>query len=111
MLTDEMKISYQIEHTEGTAPFAVMYHETVLISSTMTEQYLTYNYGEFLCSDLHNKFLLYNSMQAADLKKALDAWNATYNPLENYNGVIDRVTTDTHGDETRTHNKEIKWLN
>ena len=103
MLTDEMKVSYQIEHTEGTAPFAVMYHETVLISSTITEQYLTYNYGEFLCSDLHNKFLLYNSMQAADLKKALDAWNATYNPLENYNGVIDRVTTDTHGDETRTH--------
>lgn len=102
-MIDDLKISYQVTHTEGTNPYAVIYDGVTLIASNVVTRYLIYNYGEFICSDLYLKFETYNAMQSGDLSRALTAWNADYNPLENYNGVIDRVTTDTHGDETRTH--------
>lgn len=102
-MIDDLKISYQVTHTEGANPYAVIYDGVTLIASNVVSRYLIYKYGEFICSDLYLKFETYNAMQSGDLARALTAWNADYNPLENYNGVIDRVTTDTHGDETRTH--------
>lgn len=100
---NESTIRYQLEHTEGLNPWAVSYNNNTLIESGTAKLYLKLNYGSFICTDMYDKYTTYNVMQAADLSKALAAWNADYNPLENYNGVIDRVTTDTHGDETRTH--------
>lgn len=96
-------VKYQVEHAEGVAPWIVINHDTTLIGSATTAAYFKLNYGSFICEDMHDKFMLYNSMQAADLAKALEAWNATYNPLENYNGIVERLITDDHGDETKTH--------
>lgn len=103
MAIEEMRIDYQVNHTAGANPYAVLYNGETLIASNVVSRYLIYNYGSFLCSDLYTKFELYNAMQAADLKRALTAWNADYNPLENYNGEIERVTLDNHGKETRKH--------
>lgn len=102
-MIDELKISYQVTHTEGANPYAVIYDGVTLIASNVVSRYLIYNYGEFICCDLFLKFETYNAMQSGDLSRALTAWNAEYNPLDNYNGVTERVTTDTHGDEVRTH--------
>lgn len=103
MTNDEMRVGYQITHTAGENPYTVLYEGETLIASNVVSRYLIYNYGSFICNDLYAKFILYNAMQAADLKRALDAWNADYNPLENYNGEIERVTLDNHGKETRKH--------
>lgn len=100
---NENTVKYQVEHAEGVSPWIVIDHSTTLIGSTTTAAYFTLNYGCFICEDMHDKFILYNSMQAADLARALEAYNADYNPLENYNGVIERIVTDDHGDEVRTH--------
>lgn len=100
---EENTVHYQLTHTEGVDPWTVRYDTNTLISNEIVKNYLYYNYGMFICTDLHTKFSVYNAMQAADLAKALEAWNATYNPLENYNGVIERLVTDDHGDETKTH--------
>lgn len=100
---NENTVKYQVDHAEGVSPWIVINHETTLIGSTTTAAYFKLNYGGFICEDMHDKFVLYNSMQAADLAKALEAWNASYNPLENYNGIVERLITDDHGDETKTH--------
>ena len=81
----------------------VTYNNTTLITDTIARSYLAYKYGAFQCFDMYSKYTFYNSMCAGDLSKALTAWNATYNPLDNYNGTTERITTDDHGDETRTH--------
>ena len=98
----EDTIKYQIENTEGQNPWAVISGGDTLISNTVARDYMLYNYGNFLCFQLYNKFTLYNLMQAADLKKALTAWNAEYNPIDNYNKT--EITTDitNHGAETKT---------
>lgn len=99
----ENTIAYQIDNAPDGTVWTVVNHSDLLISGEVVRKYLKYNYGCFICEDLHDKFNLYNLMQAADLDRALQAWLATYNPLENYNGVIERLITDDHGDETRTH--------
>lgn len=99
----EKTIAYQIDNAPDGTTWTVVNHSDLLISGEVVRKYLKFNYGGFICEDLHDKFNLYNLMQAADLDRALQAWNATYNPLENYNGVIERLITDDHGDETKTH--------
>lgn len=101
---NELTIKYQIEHAESPYnDWSVKANNNTLITSDVASSYLKYNYGRFMCSDLYNKFVLFNTMQAADLKKAVEAWNADYNPIDNYNGTTSRVVTDTNGDETLTH--------
>lgn len=100
---NENTIKYQIDNAPDGTVWTVVNHSDLLISGEVVRKYLKFNYGNFICEDLHEKFNLYNLMQAADLDRALHAWEATYNPLENYNGVIERLVTDDHGDEVRTH--------
>ena len=81
----------------------VTYNNTTLITDTIARGYFAYKYGSFLCFDFYSKYTFYVSMTAGDLSKALAAWDATYNPLDNYNGTTERIITDDHGAETRTH--------
>lgn len=98
--------SIQEEYGEGN-PWAVVYgsspDDVTLIEDALVYNYLISKYSRFECPDLWTKYLTYNSMHVDDFYKALQAWNATYNPLDNYNGTTERITTDTHGDETKTH--------
>lgn len=98
----EDTIKYQIENTEGQNPWAVISGGDTLISNTVARDYMLYNYGNFLCFQLYNKFTLYNLMQAADLKKALAAWNSIYNPIDNYNKTETTTDITNHGDEVKT---------
>ena len=107
----EKTVDYQVvdineQHPTGT-PWAVKItegdNETTLISSPQVSAYFREKYGLFICPQMYTKFLVYNSFHVEDFKRALDAWNADYNPLDNYNGTTERITTDTHGDETKEH--------
>lgn len=73
---------------------------TVLIPFDVVRGYLHFNYGDFYCNNLHAKFMYHNLMCAADLAKALNAWNATYDPLHNYDGKETTVKLNSHGVET-----------
>ena len=109
---NESKVKNQI--TEHISEWQVAAGGNTLISSDVVSEYLLYNYGEFICMNLYDKFTLYNAMQAADLAKALTAWNAVYNPIDNYDSHEKIVHLDSHGDtndarttggEDGTHNK------
>lgn len=100
---NENTIKYQLDHAEGDNPWAVTANSGTLIENSVVKLYFKFHYGNFICENMQSKFTLYNAMQSGDLAKALAAWDASYNPLENYNGVIERLVTDDHGDEVRTH--------
>ena len=75
-------------------------HGNELIDNETVKFYFTFRYGDLYCNDMYPKFYTYNEVHADDLKRALDAWNATYNPLDNYNGKEVRVNIDNVGTET-----------
>lgn len=91
-------VSQQIESSSDN--WAVIYDGNTLISSDNVKHYLLYNYGDFLCKDLYNKFFWHNAIYAADFAKALNAWNATYDPLHNYDGKETSIKLNSHGVET-----------
>lgn len=106
------KIKNQISDHVG--QWAVVSASNTLISSEVASAYLLYNYGEFICMNLYDKYTLYNSMQASDLARALTAWNSQYNPIDNYDSTEKIVHLDSHGDtnddrttggDDGTHNK------
>lgn len=99
-MNEQMTVSYQVSDT--TANFAVTSGGITLISNDVVKNYLNYTYGDFLCIQLYNKFLMYNSMQAADLAKALTAWNSEYNPIANYDKHETNIDIYNHGDNTKT---------
>lgn len=71
-----------------------------LIPSSLVAWYYNFKYGDFYCSDMYFKFSDYNTMHADDLAKALTAWNAEYNPIENYNGKETRINLENNGADT-----------
>lgn len=75
---------------------------TVLIPFDVVRGYLQFNFGDFYCNDLHTKFIYHNMMCAADLAKALNAWNATYDPLHNYDGKETVINLKSKGNEKTT---------
>ena len=99
-MNEQMTVSYQVSDT--TANFAVSSGGVTLISNDVVKNYLNFTYGDFLCIQLYNKFLMYNSMQAADLAKALAAWNSEYNPIANYDKHETNIDIYNHGDNTKT---------
>lgn len=99
-MNEQMTVSYQVSDT--TANFAVSSGGITLISNDIVKNYLNYTYGDFLCIQLYNKFLMYNSMQAADLAKALAAWDSEYNPIANYDKHETNIDIYNHGDNTKT---------
>lgn len=104
-------IRYQIANS--TDDWSVTYDNVTLIPSDIVKSYLKIRYGGFTCESLYETFTLYNGMSAADLSRALTAWNAEYDPIDNYNSNTehilihengDVVTTHTTGDENGGHN-------
>ena len=105
-MLDDIRISTQIpEHTNN---WGVTVAGVTLITSEIAAAYMLYNYSPFLCSDMYNKYTMYNALSAPDLKKALDAWNAEYNPISNYDKNEKDITIDSYGDsnDTRTTGDE-----
>ena len=96
-----MTVSYQIENEVG-ANWAVAYNGVTLINADLVKNYLNFTYGDFLCIQLYYKFITFNSMQAADLSKALTAWNSEYNPISNYDKHETNIDIYNHGDNTKT---------
>lgn len=80
--------------------WAVVYNGATLITSDTVNHYLYDRYGDFYCSRMWTKWQTYNELHAADFARALAAWNADYNPLDNYNGRETRVNLDNYGTET-----------
>lgn len=99
-MNEQMTVSYQVSDT--TANFAVSLGGVTLISNDVVKNYLNFTYGDFLCIQLYEKFLMYNSMQAADLAKALAAWDSEYNPIANYDKHETNIDIYNHGDNTKT---------
>jgi hypothetical protein len=100
-MNEQMTVSYQIENEVG-ANWAVAYNGTTLINADLVKNYLNFTYGDFLCIQLYYKFITFNSMQAADLEKALTAWNSEYNPISNYDKHETNIDIYNHGDNTKT---------
>lgn len=100
MLNDTILKQLDDVATDG---MKVVYGNETLITDTIARGYLGYKYGAFICDDFYSKYTFYVSMTAADLSRAMAAWNSVYNPLDNYNGETTRIITDDHGDEIRKH--------
>lgn len=111
----ENNVKYQVEYIqeqygEG-SPWAVVYTRvengqsvsTTLITDAMVYDYFINTYGRYTCRNMWDKFLAYNDMRAHDLYLAQEAYYAEYNPIDNYNGETERITTKDDGDETHTH--------
>ncbi len=86
--------------------FKVSFNNTTLITDTIARGYFTKKYHGFRCADLVETFQLYASMTASDLSRALTAWNASYNPLDNYNGKEKRINIESYGKETDTRSTD-----
>lgn len=99
-MNEQMTVSYQVSDT--TANFAVSSGGVTLIGNDVVKNYLNFTYGDFLCIQLYEKFLMFNSMQAADLAKALAAWDSEYNPIANYDKHETNIDIYNHGDNTKT---------
>lgn len=77
--------------------------DTVLISGKTVAEIFDEFWGSFyfFCSSytlddenpLEKKFKTYNNQMAANLKKSLDAFFSTYNPIENYDRTEESSTT------------------
>lgn len=80
----------------------------VIMSGNEVLDYMSEMYGCYKTrSWLHSLWTVYKSTHYADFLRAWDAWNANYNPLENYNGDETNVylTNDGAETETTTHGK------
>ena len=98
-MNEQLTVSYQLEN-EVAADWKVASGGTTLINADTVKNYLNYTYGDFLCIQLYYKFLSFNSMQAADLAKALTAWNSEYNPISNYDKHEKILEITNDGDMT-----------
>jgi len=77
----------------------------VILTASLLLSYLYDTYGNYKTNaPLANLWFMYDSTHHADFLKAWAAWNAEYNPLENYNGIETNVRQYMDGDETETIN-------
>lgn len=80
----------------------------VIIDGTNCLNALIEQYGDYKTrSAVDYLWELYNATHRADLLKAYTAWNAEYNPLDNYNGDETNIYMTSDGQETitTTHGK------
>ncbi len=105
------KIKYQIA---GFTPeqiesfFAITDGTSTVITGAAVCNYLKMTFGEYkTLYPLANLWDMFNDMHKDDLLKAVDAYNANYDPLENYNGTEQNIYYDKHGNvtDTTTHGK------
>ena len=83
-------------------------HNMTILGGSLVLSYFDERYGNYKTrSELSTLWLLYHSIHGADFLKAWAAWNETYNPIENYNGVETTVRMKQDGTETErvTHGK------
>ena len=92
----------QIEEMEFSSLMAVVVSGNTIVDGQVVCDYLTIKYGNFYCPSLYGCWSTYNALQAADFAKALQAYNASYNPLENENIKEKRVHLENSGKETQT---------
>lgn len=75
----------------------------VILTASLLLSYLYNTYGNYKTNaPLANLWFMYDSTHHADFLKAWAAWNAEYNPLENYNGIETNVRQYMDGETTQT---------
>lgn len=75
----------------------------VILTASLLISYLYNTYGNYKTNaPLANLWFMYDSTHHADFLKAWTAWNAEYNPLENYNGIETNVRQYMDGETTQT---------
>lgn len=75
----------------------------VILSSNLLLSYLYHTYGNYKTNaPMSQLWFMYDAIHHADFLKAYDAWTATYNPLDNYNGSETNVYLTNDGEETET---------
>lgn len=94
----------------------VTYNDNVLISSNIVENYLLKKYASYYtlndtALEFKTDFDIYNSLMADGLNKIINAFNAEYNPIENYNSIIEeeniygeRISTFNKGEQSNQNN-------
>lgn len=84
----------------------------VILTASLLISYLYNTYGNYKTNaPLSNLWLMYDSTHHADFLKAWTAWNAEYNPLENYNGIETNVRQYMDGETTQTVSHGKKTTN
>ena len=77
-------------------------NNTIVTGQNVT-QYLKYTYGDYKTrAALLVLWQTYTEIHGADFLKAWVAWNAEYNPIDNYNGTETNVFLTNDGEETET---------
>lgn len=75
----------------------------VILTASLLLSYLYNTYGNYKTNaPLANLWFMYDSTHHADFLRAWTAWNAEYNPLENYNGIETNVRQYMDGETTET---------
>jgi len=84
----------------------------VILTASLLISYLYNTYGNYKTNaPLANLWFMYDSTHHADFLKAWTAWNAEYNPLENYNGIETNVRQYMDGETTQTVSHGKKTTN
>ena len=87
---------------------AVIYNNTVLIKSEYVENMVRLKYGTWetldkTSEDFKHTFDLYNEYMTPNLNKAIIAFTAEYNPLNNYEGKTEII--QEYGEQTQNYVK------
>lgn len=84
----------------------------VILTANLLISYLYNTYGNYKTNaPLANLWFIYDSTHHADFLKAWSAWNAQYDPLENYNGTETNVRQYMDGETTQTVSHGKKTTN
>lgn len=94
------KIGAQL--TDTTDDYKVKYGDITYISDDVVKAYFYHKYGDFYCTDLHTKFVVFQGIHTRDFARAFEAWSTVYDPISNYNSTEERAVIDSHGTETDT---------
>ena len=86
------------------AEFAITDNDnSTIVTGQNVAQYLKYTYGDYKTrAALLVLWQTYTEIHGADFLKAWAAWNAEYNPIDNYNGTETNVFLTNDGEETET---------
>lgn len=97
------RIDLQIDSYDTLPDFSIKIGGAIVLSSDVVCQYMYNTYGNYkTLSPLFTLWGMYYYTHIADLSRAWDAWTATYNPLDNYNGTETTVRQHMDGEDTET---------
>lgn len=106
-IRDDYPKRIDIQIDEYTAPLPISdikdNENNVILTASLLLSYLYDTYGNYKTNaPLANLWFMYESTHHADFLKAWAAWNAQYDPLENYNGTETNVRQYMDGETTQT---------